>query len=106
MISKFFIEGREEIRFAYEKDLGYQILHEYEDTFNYNNPDNITILIVEKNVWPNIYIYGKVENKSITSFDLDISTNYNYSYKDNIVFKNMYCDLKNIYIQPVSSINA
>ena len=101
-----FIQGREEIRFAYEKDLGYQILHEYEDTFNYNDPDNITILIVEKNVWPNIYIYGKVENKSITSFDLDISTNYNYSYKDNIVFKNMYCDLKNIYIQPVSSINA
>ena len=100
-----YVEELYEIRFPYEKNLGYQIVQEYENDFNYNDEKPKTIYIVEKNVNHRTYRYGKVENKTITSFEIDTSNNYSYFYKDNIVLKNMYCNLKNIYVQPLSNLN-
>ena len=91
----------DEIRFPYAKNLGYQIVEEYENNFQYNSDDPRDIYIVEKNVNPRTYRFGKIEKIRVTSFDIDFPVKYNYSYfyKDNIVFMNMYCNLENIYIQ-------
>lgn len=98
-----YIDG---IRFPYTKDYGYQIVQEYEDAFNYNQEQDKTIYIIENNVNPEKYVFGEIHYKKITSFDVDMPTNESFFYKDNIVLKNIHCDLKNIYIQPITDLNV
>ena len=94
------------IRFPYTKDYGYQIVQEYENNFNYNEEQPKEIAIIENNVNPETYIFGKITNMTITSFDIDMPTNESFFYKDNIVLKNIHCNLQNIYIQPLTDLNV
>jgi hypothetical protein len=94
------------IRFPYTKDYGYQIVQEYENSFDYNEEQPKEISIIENNVNPETYIFGKITNMTITSFDIDMPTNESFFYKDNIVLKNIHCNLQNIYIQPLADLNV
>ena len=88
--------------FPYEKENGFQIISENIPNFNYKG--NTFILKLRERDAEKRFTFTTIsKNVEITTFDLN--SNDGFFYKDNIVLKNQYCGLDNIYILSESNKN-
>ena len=93
-----------DFEFPYDKENGYQIISENIQSFNENYKGNNFILKLREKNAEKRFTFTTISNDvTITAFDLN--SEEGFFYKDNIVLKNQYCLLDNIFILSQSNQN-